>query len=64
MAQEPVSFVSLGAFAKRASVSRGTVYNLIERGELPRPKRITPNRVGLPSDAVEAWFASKLEAAA
>lgn len=61
--KNPVSFVSIQAFAKRASLSRGTVYNLVARGELPQPVRITDNRVAFPSDVVDAWFTSKLKAA-
>lgn len=59
----PEEFVSIGEFMKRSSLSRATVYNLIERGELPKPIRLTPNRVALSAPSVRAWFASKLEAA-
>jgi prophage regulatory protein len=55
-------FVSIPEFVKRSSLSRATVYNLIEAGELPRPVRLTANRVAWPSGIVEAWFASKMEA--
>lgn len=70
MAQAP-AFVSIKDFCKRSSLSRGTVYNMVDRGEIAPPKRLTENRVAFPAEAVDAWFAtrpavataSKLEAA-
>jgi len=59
----PARFVSIPEFVRRSSLSRATVYNLIEAGELPRPTRLTSNRVAWPEQIVSAWFASKLEAA-
>lgn len=61
---DSAAFVSIRDFCKRSSLSRGTVYNMVERGEMPRPVRLTENRVAFPAAAVDAWFASKLEAAA
>ena len=52
-------FVSLREFAQRSSLSRGTIYNLIERGELPEPVRLTQNRVAFPESVVNDWFASR-----
>ena len=49
--------------ADRFVSCRQTVYNMIERGEIARPVKITPNRVAFPASVVEAWFASKTEAA-
>lgn len=59
----PARFVSIPEFVKRSSLSRATVYNLIEAGELPKPIRLTTNRVAWPDGVVDAWFASKMEAA-
>jgi prophage regulatory protein len=56
-------FISIPEFVKRSSLSRATVYNLIEAGDLPKPVRLTANRVAWPSQIVDAWFASKMEAA-
>jgi predicted DNA-binding transcriptional regulator AlpA len=56
-------FVSLQAFSKRSSLSRGTIYNMVDRGELPPPIRLTLNRVAFPTPVVDAWFASRGEAA-
>ena len=56
-------FVSIPDFCRRSTLCRQSVYNLIDRGELPRPVKISPNRVAFPAPVVEAWFASKREAA-
>lgn len=56
-------FVSLQAFSKRSSLSRGTIYNMVDRGELPPPIRLTLNRVAFPAPVVDAWFASRGEVA-
>lgn len=57
-AAEP-RFVSIPEFCKRSTLCRQTVYNMIERGEIARPVKITPNRVAFPAPVVDAWFASK-----
>lgn len=56
-------FVSLQAFSTCSSLSRGTIYNMVDRGNLPRPTRLTENRVAFPAPSVDAWFASRGEAA-
>lgn len=57
------SFVSIKDFCRRSSLSRGTVYNMIDRGEIAPPTRLTENRVAFPAEVVDAWFASRMEAA-
>ena len=59
----PSRFVSLAEFARRSSLSRGSIYNEIERGNLPPPIRLTVNRVAFPADVVEAWFAERMRSA-
>ena len=54
-------FVSIPEFCTRSTLCRQSVYNLIERGEIARPVRITPNRVAFPAPVVDAWFASKIK---
>lgn len=60
---EAASFVSIKDFCARSSLSRGTIYNLVDRGELSPPVRLTKNRVAFPAPVVDAWFASRGEAA-
>jgi len=56
-------FVSIPDFCKRSTLCRQTVYNMIDRGEIARPVKITLNRVAFPATVVDAWFASKTEVA-
>ena len=58
--QSPDRFVSIIEFCRRSSLSRGTVYNLIARGDLPEPTRLTQNRVAFPARVVDDWFAQRL----
>lgn len=60
----PERFVSIPEFVRRSSLSRATVYKLVESGELPRPIKLTGVRVAWPASVVDAWFASKIAAAA
>lgn len=52
-------FVSIPAFCKRTTLCRATVYNMIDRGEIGRPVKISPNRVAFPAEVVAKWEASK-----
>lgn len=56
-------FVSIPQFCERTTLCRQTVYNMIERGEIDPPVRLTRNRVAFPATVVDAWFASRAEAA-
>ena len=38
------------------TLHRATIYRLIERGEFPPNRKISPQRVGWSADAVEAWI--------
>jgi prophage regulatory protein len=61
MMTSPERFVSILEFCRRSSLSRGTVYNMIARRELPAPVRLSANRVAFPESAVDAWFAARLQ---
>lgn len=52
-------FVSIPEFCRRSTVCRQTVYNMIERGEIAKPVRITVNRVGWPAKVIDDWFAER-----
>lgn len=52
-------YVSFKELADRTTLCRATIYNLIERGELPQPERLSPRRVGWPVDVIDAWLASR-----
>ena len=45
--------------ARRTSLSRTTAWRLQKRDEFPRPRSISPGRVGHLACEVEAWIASR-----
>ena len=42
-------------------VAKGTLYAMMRNEGFPRPRRISPNRVGWLSTDVEAWLESRPE---
>lgn len=56
-------FLPLPTVLDRTSWSRSKLYDAIKKGEFVRPVKISPNRIGFPESAVNAWFAAKIEAA-
>lgn len=61
MPQAPVPqrFVSVAEFRQRTDLSTSTVYRLLDRGLLARPSRVSPGRVGWPSEYVDNWLAAR-----
>lgn len=57
-AQVPDSFISVKEFARRSTLSRAEIYNRISAGELPRPWRLSKNRVAWPMSVWEGWVAT------
>lgn len=57
-------FLSIPAVLGRTNWSRATLYRNVKRGNFPRQIKTSDNRVGFPESAVNAWFVSKMEAAA
>ncbi|WP_081849788.1 helix-turn-helix transcriptional regulator [Marinobacterium lacunae] len=41
---------------KRTSFSRTSIYRLMDRGEFPRPIRLSANRVGWLESDLEQWL--------
>lgn len=63
-AATPRRYVSFKELSERTTLCRATIYNIVERGELPPPERLTPRRVGWPVEVVDAWLASRPNTAA
>jgi len=55
----PRRFVSVTEFRQRTNLSTSTVYRLLDRGLLARPSRVSPGRVGWPSEYVDTWLADR-----
>lgn len=56
-------FLPIPVVLDRTSWSRAKLYDAIKKGEFVRPVKISPNRVGFPESAVNAWFVAKMAAA-
>lgn len=52
--------VSWAEMRRRSSLSKTTLYRLIDADELARPRNITPRRVGWPAEYVSDWIASRV----
>ena len=53
-----LSLVSIDQAAELLTVSRRSIYDLVERGKLPRPVKITEQRRGFRSDTIEKFIES------
>ena len=51
------------AVCERTSLSRSTLYRLIQAGEFPRPIELSPGRVGFPVETVDSWLDERVERA-
>lgn len=58
-ATAPKRFVSVAEFRQRTDLSTSTVYRLLDRGLLARPSRVSPGRVGWPSEYIDNWLAAR-----
>jgi len=59
-----VSLIRLQATITRVGLSRSTIYALVQRGEFPKPVRLSGTRcVAWRSDEVEAWINKQAERA-
>lgn len=56
-----IQLLSIRDVVARTSLSRATIYRLISSGgDFPKPVQVTAKRVAWPSDAVDAFIASKI----
>jgi prophage regulatory protein len=63
-AQPVERFLPAAAVIDRTSLSLSTIYAKMDRGEFPRPVRISKNRVAWPESIIVAWIEAKLAEAA
>jgi prophage regulatory protein len=48
---------------RRTGLSCSALYTLMQRGEFPRPLKLTSKSVGWPIHVVDEWLQSRMEAA-
>ncbi len=63
-ATTPRRYVSFKELTHRTTLCRATIYNLVSRGDLAPPEKLTPRRVGWPVEVVDAWLATRSNAVA
>ncbi len=56
--------LALPGVLERTSLKRASLYAAMDRGEFPKPVRISANRVAWPETIVAQWIASKIASAA
>ena len=59
----PDRYVSVKEFSRRSTLCRSSIYAMVARGEISRPRRLTPKRVGWPISEIDAWLAARAVAA-
>jgi prophage regulatory protein len=52
-------FLSVKEVAAITSLSRATMYRLVDRDAFPRPQQLAPGRVGFRASEVEEWVATR-----
>ena len=56
-------FLRLPAVIERTGLSRSTIYEMVDRGDFPRPVKIGARAIAWPAERLDAWAAERMEAA-
>jgi prophage regulatory protein len=56
-------FLRLPAVIERTGLSRSTIYEMVERGDFPKPVKIGARAIAWPVSSLETWAAERMEAA-
>ena len=56
--------LALPAVLDRVSFSRAKLYDAVNKGEFPKPIKLSPNRIAWAESAVAAWISAKIAEAA
>ena len=60
---QTLSILSPKQLVEIIGLSSATLWRMRQRGELPEPIKLSPGRVGWRASDIEAWLASRAEAA-
>ena len=55
----PRKVLKLPAVIERTALSRSSIYAMMDRGEFPRPIRLTRKAVAWPEESIEDWLDSR-----
>ncbi|WP_447530107.1 helix-turn-helix transcriptional regulator [Vreelandella sp. TE19] len=56
------NLIKLPAVKAKTSLSTSTIYRGIERGDFPKPVRLSPRSVAWVENEVDAWIEQRIEA--
>ncbi len=55
----PVKAIRISAVLEKTGLSRSQLYRLIQRGEFPKPAKLSERSAAWNEGAVDAWLAEK-----
>lgn len=53
---QPARNLKIGQVVELTTLHRATIYRMIERGEFPKNRQISPQRVAWSAEQVDAWI--------
>lgn len=62
--QTQISLLKINTVLERTGLKRSALYALQKEGKFPKGVKLSEKSVAWPSNAVDAWIASRIEAAA
>ncbi len=62
--QQSERLLALPTVLERTALKRASLYAAMDRGEFPRPIRLSSNRVAWVESRIQAWIAAKINEAA
>ena len=48
--------IKINEACEKLSISRATMYRLIEKGEFPKPIKLSSRAVGIPIEYIDQWI--------
>lgn len=60
--QAPITLLRCKSVLERTGLKRSSLYNLISKGEFPKPIKITAKAAAWPSNDVENWVLERISA--
>jgi len=62
MTQTPITLYRCKSVQERTGLARSAIYQLMADGDFPRPIKITAKAVAWPSNEIDTWILSRIEA--
>ena len=55
---------NLKTVIQKTSLSRSSIYRLLNEGKFPKPIQLTPMRIAFDAEKVDAWIRARIEGGA